>query len=144
MPAALALGRAARLHTNPHAAFLRDFGHLDGAHRRTRRVAHALHRCVRHDEQEAQLLAESLELLEMLVLAEHFDFGVERTADGACDAKLFELQRHGRFERNEHVPVEWILGNLGQHMPGLEEYGLAALAWQEPPDLIARIAEDGS
>src|SRR6185295_3817838 len=62
VPAALAFRGAGRLHADPDTALLGDLAHLDGADGRSRGVADALHLRLRGDEQEAELLAERLQL----------------------------------------------------------------------------------
>ena len=52
-----------------------------------------MHLRVRGDQEEAQLLAEGREARELLRHAVHLDPGIERCADGAGVAQLFQLTR---------------------------------------------------
>ena len=131
------------LHADPHAAFLRDLGDLDRAHRRTGGVAHALHPRLRDDQQETQLLAERLELLAELVLA--------NTSTSASSVPPIGARRRAAFPAPARPPPSAAMNmfqsiassrDLRQRMPGLEEHGLAALARHEAPDLVRGERQD--
>src|SRR5205807_1458451 len=80
---------SARLREDPHAAA----AGVGGGHRCRGSQRSLVHLRVRGDQEEPQLLAEGCEARELLRHAVHLDPGIERCADGAGVAQLFQLTR---------------------------------------------------